>query len=263
MKENIYHYYENYSEDTRLIKDKTHQVEFDTTVNILDKMINASSSILDVGAGTGRYSFYLAEKGHQVYALEYTPHNLQIIESKLKGFTASENITAAQGDGRDLSRFEDNCFDAVLCMGPIYHLSNQTDRAKCVSECVRVLRPGGILAVAYINKFASFLYQFKTDKSLIQVEEGKRLLEEGCFYGDQRDNFYFTSPQDMESLVKGYPVEIVTNAGTDGIGYMLKDIVDHMNETEYQLWLQHHMMLCEQPSLLGYSLHGLLLCRKK
>ncbi|MGE5630200.1 MAG: class I SAM-dependent methyltransferase [Caulobacteraceae bacterium] len=75
----LFSHYENYSEDTRLAKDKTHKVEFITTIHVLDKFINSKSRILDVGAGTGRYSVYFAEKGHSVYALEYVPYNLSII----------------------------------------------------------------------------------------------------------------------------------------------------------------------------------------
>ncbi len=261
--EKLFNYYENYSEDTRLLKDNTHKIEFITTVHVLDGFICPNSKILDVGAGTGRYSFYFREKGHSVYALEYVPHNLRIIEDKLKAMKFTCNIEAAIGDGRDLSRFADDSFDVVLCMGPLYHLKTEEDKKTCINECLRVLKKGGILAVAYINKYASFIYKFKTDKDFMRDTASKNLINNGSFYGDERDDFYFTSPQEIVSLLTSDKVEILTNVATDGIGYMLKDNIEDLNDEEYQLWLNYHLNTCHEPSLLGYSLHALVVSRKK
>jgi SAM-dependent methyltransferase len=160
------------------------------------------------------------------------------------------------------SRFEDGSFDVVLCMGPIYHLNKVEDRRRCISECLRVLKKDGILALAYINKFASFLYQFKADKSFIKSEECKNVINQGQFYVDGSDNFHFTSPQEVESMLTGCNVEIVANVATDGIGHLFKETVDNFDETEYQHWMDHHLRTCTEPSILGYSLHALLIGRK-
>lgn len=258
----LFNYYQNYSEDSRLVKDNAHKVEFITTTHVLDKIINSNSKILDVGAGTGRYSIYFAEKGHSVYALEYVPHNLNIIRDKINNSDCDNNIEATIGDGRDLSRFEDRSFDVVLCMGPIYHLNTVEERRRCISECLRVLKKDGILALAYINKFASFLYQFKADKSFIKSEKCKNLINLGQFYVDGSDNFHFTSPQEVESMLSGFNIEIVANVATDGIGHLFKETVDNFDETEYQHWMDHHLRTCTEPSILGYSLHALLVGRK-
>jgi 2-polyprenyl-3-methyl-5-hydroxy-6-metoxy-1,4-benzoquinol methylase len=258
----LFNYYQNYSEDTRLVKDNAHKVEFITTTHVLDKIVNSNSKILDVGAGTGRYSFYFAQKGHSVYALEFVPHNLHIIRDKINILDCDSNIEAEIGDGRDLSRFEDGSFDVVLCMGPLYHLHSVEDRRCCISECLRVLKKDGILALAYINKFASFLYQFKADKSFIKSEECKNLINLGQFNVDGSNNFYFTSPQEVESMVLRYNIEIVANVATDGIGHLFKETVDNFNEKEYQLWMDHHLRTCTEPSILGYSLHALLIGQK-
>lgn len=255
-------HYENYSEDERLIKDKAHKIEFITTTHMLDKLIIPSSRILDVGAGTGRYSIYFGEKGHSVYALEYVPHNLAIIQNKLDGLNGNYNIEAALGDGRDLTRFEDESFDVVLCMGPLYHLFTDEDRKRCIAECVRVLKKNGILALAYLNKHASFLYQFNNNKDFIKDQAGRNLINIGHFYEDGRDNFYFTTPQEIEAIIPADKVELVTNVATDGIGFLLKDKIEDFDEAEYQLWIDYHLRTCEEPALLGYSLHALLICRR-
>lgn len=260
--EKLYTYYQNYSEDVRLVKDKSHHVEFLTTTCLLDRVVKPHSKVLDVGAGTGRYSFYLANRGHSVYALEFTPYNLSIIQECLVNSESKGNMEAALGDGRDLSRFEDKSFDVVLCMGPLYHLFDEADRKQCISECLRVLKKGGILAVAYINKYASYMYSFRSDKTFLTDEASKNLIQYGCYHRDGSDHFYFTSPQEIEAIMEAFAVERITNAATDGVGFMMKDIVDNLNDEEYEAWVQHHIATCEDMTLLGYSLHGLHISRK-
>lgn len=146
-------YYEGYDEDSRLIKDNSHRVEFITTTHILDEKIKAGSKILDVGAGTGRYSSYYFNRGNKITALDIVPKNVEIMEEKFKA-VKSEDLEIRLGDAKDLSLFESNTFDVVLCLGPMYHLLNYEDQIKCIDECLRVLKPDGILAVAYINRYA-------------------------------------------------------------------------------------------------------------
>lgn len=259
----LFNHYENYSEDIRLVKDNAHRIEFITTIYMLDKLINSSCKILDVGAGTGRYSIYFAEKGNYVHALEYVPYNLSILQDKLGRLDCSANIEVAIGDGRDLTRFADESFDVVLCMGPLYHLSTESDKRQCISECLRVLKKNGILALAYLNKYASFIYQFKNDKEFIKEQASKNIINIGHFYEDGSDIFYFTSPQEIESMLLEYEVEIISNIATDGIGHLLKDAIENLNEEEYQLWIDHHLETCAEPSILGYSLHALLICIRR
>lgn len=140
-------YYEGYDEDSRLIKDNSHKVEFITTTHVLDEKIKVGSKILDVGAGTGRYSFYYLNKGNKITALDIVQKNVEIIREKSKAIK-SENLEIDLGDVRDLSQFKSNTFDVVLCLGPMYHLSKEEDQIKCIDECLRVLKPDGILAIA-------------------------------------------------------------------------------------------------------------------
>ena len=110
-------YYNGYDEDTRLIKDKTHNVEFLVSKEYIDKYLKKGDKILEIGAGTGRYSLHYASQGYDVTSIEYVQHNLDILKGKIKdGLT----IRAEQGDAVDLSRFEDNTFDVTLVLSFIY-----------------------------------------------------------------------------------------------------------------------------------------------
>lgn len=254
-------YYTLYDEDIRLEKDNAHKTEFLTTTYFLNKVIKENSKILDAGAATGRYSFYYAERGNKVTAIDLCPTNIDILKRKWKLCTSKLNLTYSLGDGRDLSAYENNSFSTVLCMGPIYHLSNIEEKKKCISECLRVLAPGGILAIAYINKFAVCAAEIKKSKEVL-YKNLDNIIKTGMEFGDGRDIFYYTSSVEVETMMDDYPVEKIENIGTDGISYLISDKVNDFTQEEYNLWLKHHLKTCTEESILGYSLHGLYICRK-
>lgn len=127
-------YYNNYDEEGRLLR-RHGQVEYLTTMHYINEILKGDKSkrILEVGAGTGRYSVTLAKEGYEVDALELVEHNLDILKSKLDG---TEKICPVQGNALDLSRYGDEEFDLVLLLGPMYHLYTKEDRHKALEEAV-------------------------------------------------------------------------------------------------------------------------------
>ncbi len=116
----INNYYQDaYQEDSRLTKDKMHRIEFITTTHYIDRYLKKGDRILEVGAGTGAYSLYYANKGYQVDAVELVQTNLNVLKSKIND---NMNIKAIQGNALDLSMYEDDTFDVTLVLGPLYHL---------------------------------------------------------------------------------------------------------------------------------------------
>ena len=113
-------HYNNYDEEGRLLSQHG-QVEYLTTMKYIQEYLSKVSepTILEVGAGTGRYSVTLAKQGYPVSAVELVPHNLEILKSKLDG---SEPITAIQGNALDLSVFPNASFSLTMLLGPMYHL---------------------------------------------------------------------------------------------------------------------------------------------
>jgi len=255
-------YYALYDEDIRLEKDKAHKIEFITSTNFLNKVIKKNSCILDVGAATGKYSFYYAGKGNMVTAVDLSPKNIEVLKRKWELCNFKNNLNFSLGDARDLSDYESNSFDTVLCMGPIYHLADEEDKMKCIDECVRVLRPGGILAVAYINKFAVCVSEVKRNTEKLFGSNLNNIISKGIEFGDNRDVFYFTSPKEIAHLLNNFNIEKIENIATDGVGYLMSNIINNYTEEEFEQWVKHHLDTCREESILGYSLHGLFICRK-
>lgn len=261
IEEQIKKYYENYDEDKRLIKDKSHSIEFITTTSYLNKYILDKKKVLEVGAGTGRYSFYYLERGLDVTAFELSEKHIEIMKDKSNKIKASLNIQ--QGNALDLSRFENKVYDAVLCLGPMYHLTSENDRMGCISECLRVLKPGGIIAIAYISKFAHFVDMIRRNKEDINDNGLFETLETGVEYVDDKECFYFSSYDEIETLMKNNNLEKLVHIGTDGISDMLRSNVNDFSDDEFELWMKYHLSTCENTSLVGYSKHCLFVAKKK
>ena len=138
--ENLIKYYNKFNEDKRL-NTKHGNIEFITAIKYIEKYINKGDKILDVGAGTGKYSIYFNDKGYDVTAVELVKHNLRVLEKN------APDIKAYQGNALNL-KFEDNSFDIVLLFGPMYHLISFEDKLKAINEAKRVLKPNGKIFIS-------------------------------------------------------------------------------------------------------------------
>lgn len=256
--------YENYDEQSRLTTNKARRIEFLTTIRVLNEVIPDNAKLLDCAAGTGVYSFYYAERGCEVTALDITPKYVEYIKSKLSEINLKMN--ADINNAINLTRFEDETFDVVLCMGPIYHLIDEEDRDKCIAECKRVLKKGGLLAVAYISKFIVFPYISTSDRRFLNQELASKLLDSGVITHDDKNCFwtdnYFSTPEAIEELIKNHGIEIIDHLATDGITPFLRDKIDTLSDEEYAIWCDYHYRVCRERSLLGFSNHGLAIGRK-
>ena len=112
-------FYDDIDEDSRLGRSRHGQLEYATTMNYIHRYAKPGAKILEIGAGTGRYSISLAKEGYEVTAVELVESNLEVLR---KNSSDMENIVAYQGDALNLERFEDNQFDVTLLFGPLYHL---------------------------------------------------------------------------------------------------------------------------------------------
>ena len=136
MENYIKEYYNNYDEEGRLLK-KNRLPEYLTTMRYIEKYLTPNAKILEIGAGTGRYSIALADKGYAVDAVELVPHNISIMKKKVK---PNHRINIYEGNACNLSFLESNTYDIVLLLGPMYHLFTDEDKHKAISESIRVAK---------------------------------------------------------------------------------------------------------------------------
>jgi SAM-dependent methyltransferase len=175
-------------------------------------------------------------------------------------------MSAEVVDATDLSRYESESFEAVLCLGPMYHLKKPVDQKTCIEECLRVLKPNGILAVAYVNRYFLFPYLVSSNVQFLDRKWITRILEEGQISSNDNDCFwtdaYFHTPSEIEGLFLDYNVEKLENVATDGIGIIMKDQINKLTEEEFDTWVEYHLKTCNEQSILGMSNHGMYVCRK-
>ena len=199
--------YENYKEENRLTTNNARKIEFITTTRDLGEIIKTKSKILDCAAGTGIYSFWLANNGHNVTATDITPRHIEIINKTLAGKTY--DMDTAVLDATDMSCFADDSFDIVLNMGPFYHLITEEQREKCLKECLRVLKKGGFLVTAYIPRYYIFQYIATSDEKYLDAHLAKQLIETGVLRHDDEKCFWtdtYYSSKDEKDLL--YPVPV-------------------------------------------------------
>ena len=253
MIEQIRSYYENYDEEGRLFRDKAHLPEWLTTIRYFDRLFMPNSRILDACAGTGRYAFYLAEKGHNVTVCDLVEHYVDIVKSKAG---ADKLADIAVCNVLDLSRFEDNSYDVVLCMGAMYHLPTDDEKKQAIRECTRVCKLGGLVVLSYMNYFA--VVAAEVQKGLGNLEEVLAAFE------DNSDCLWkATTPAKVERYVEESGLEVMHNIGADGISFVLAEKVNAATDEAFDKWMEYIYKHCEEPSITGYSMHGLLIGRKK
>ncbi|MCV7417441.1 class I SAM-dependent methyltransferase [Mycolicibacterium litorale] len=120
------------------------------------------ADVLDIGGGEGVYALPLAAAGYHVRLVDPVPQHVDAARAAASGKPYASRISSHLGDARDLREVDTGSVDAVLLLGPLYHLVDRDDRARALEEAHRVLRPGGIVLVAAISRFASALEGLRT-----------------------------------------------------------------------------------------------------
>ena len=256
----IEEYYKTHNEDGRLMS-RHGQVEYLTTMKYIKDILSdiPDPQILEVGAGTGRYSVTLAKQGFNVTAIELLEHNLEVLKGKLDG---SEHITAIQGNAMDLSEFDDNAFDLTMVLGPMYHLYSKNDKLRALSEAVRVTKPGGYIPVAYcMNEPAVIQYVFGSN-NLHEVMDRNMLTEDWHCISTPEDLFEMVRTEEIADLNLHVPVKRIKLIATDGATSYMKNQIDAMDDETFNKWMEYHMAICERQDLIGASNHTLDILQK-
>ena len=257
MSKELEKYYNKFCEDKRLIR-KYGQVEYQTSMKYIHHYLAKLDhpKILDVGAGTGRYSVQLANEGYDVTAIELVKSNLGVLKAK------KSSVKAYQGTALDLSRFEDNSFDLTLVFGPMYHLYTLKDKVQALKEAHRVTKPNGYILVAYcMNEFSVITYAFKENHALECIQKGK-LDKNFHIHSVEEDLYDYVRIEDIDEINRHVNVKRVKIVASDGSANYLRETINQMDERTFEAFMEYHLSTCERMDLLGASGHTLDILQK-
>lgn len=250
--------YSEKSEDTRLTRSRHGQLEYLTTMHYVHKLVPPGSKVLEVGAGTGRYSVALAKGGYDVAAVELLENNLAVLGKNAGGLN---NLASYQGDAVDLSLFGDNSFDAVLVLGPMYHLFEEAEQHRALDEAIRVSKPGGFILAAFLSVHAIMYNNYLYGNFRAGMEENFDADFHVRHFAEQ----FFTGfdIEEFEELFSQKPVQKIALAGTDSVLELAENVTSfELSDEDFRLFFEYHLKTCEKRELLGNQSHLLYICRK-
>lgn len=253
-------YYSGYDEDSRL-RSRHGMVEYLTTMRYIEKYLRPGMRILEIGAGTGRYSHALAQQGYEVDAVELVQHNINIFREKTQ---PGEKVTIRQGNAKDLSMFADDTYDITLLLGPMYHLYTVDDQKQALAEAIRVTKKGGIICAAYCGNEATMV-QYCFGRGMLKEERYQKLVDPVTFkaQSDPAELFELYRKEDIDALMADFPVTRLHYVGTDMATNYMRHVIDEMDDEFFEVYLRYHFIICERSDLVGASHHILDVFRKE
>lgn len=254
VREYLAEYYASHDEHSCLAS-KSGNVEFFTTMTYIEKYLKQGMRIIEIGAGTGRYSHALARKGFQVDAVELMEHNIEIFkENTIK----NEPVTITQGNATNLSAFESDAYDVTLLLGPMYHLFTEEEKLKALSEAIRVTKKGGTVFAAYVMGDAAILSYGFIKGAIWELME-KHMIDPVTFdtFSEPWDIFEMYRKEDIDRLMSRFDVKRLHFITTDGQTRLIKETVDKMDDKTYEMYLKYHLAICERQDMTGCSNHTL------
>lgn len=258
--EALTNYYSGYDEDGRL-RSKHGMVEYLTTMNYVERYLRPGMRILEIGAGTGRYSHSLAQQGYMVDAVELVQHNIDIFREKTQ---PGERVTIRLGNAMDLSMFGDGTYDITLLLGPMYHLYTVEDQKKALAEAIRVTKSGSVIFAAYCGNDATMV-QYCFGRGMLREERYQKLVDPVTFKAssDPAELFQLYRKEDIDALMADFQITRLHYVGTDMATNYMRDAVDAMQDDFFDLYLRYHFSICERGDLVGASHHILDVFRKE
>lgn len=243
------------------------RLEFERSKSIITRnLFKPPAKILDLGGGTGHYSFWLANLGYEVHLVDAMENHVETAK-KVVQFCSLASITV--GDARN-TKFSDESFDVVLMLGPLYHLTDKRDRMKALAEAKRVLKPGGRLMAVCISKYASLIDGYHC--GFIDDEEFRTIVYQDLVDGQHRNpgnnpNYFTTAkfhePSEFQAEIESAGFFETKLHAVEGFAAQIPDLESRMNKSNLKAILFDLLTTIEsESSLLGTSPHIMAIAKK-
>jgi len=243
FKEKLSDYYNKFNEDKRLGR-RHGQVEFITSMKYIHEYLKPGYKIVDIGAGSGKYSIALKNEGYDVTAVELVRPNIGKIKAN------DPNLKVVEANATDLQMFKDNEFDIAIMFGPMYHLYSKQDKLKALQEAKRITSK--YIFVTYImNEYAIIEYAFK-DNNYTNI---KNKLDKDYHIDDPDGLFFHVRLEDIDELNELTNLKLIKRFASDGPSDYMRSYINKMDEQTFNGFIDYHLKTCERKELLGASSH--------
>jgi len=259
----------------RLFQDAYHRLEYIVHMHFLEKYLPEKGLILDAGGGPGRYTIELAKKGYQVVLLDLSPRCLEIAEREIKKARVEDKVKKiVEGSIVDLSKFRDEYFDAVLCLGALPHLIDKAGREKAARELVRVAKNKAPIFVSVINRYGVFRTVLQRFQHELTDPTHEETFSEGKHHAHYRHplepeggftDAYLFLPNELLELFEKNGVQTLEMATCEGLSSHMQEETNtiYNDPAKWNRWLEILLRTCTDPCILGLGEHLLYVGRKK
>jgi len=211
-------------------------VEYASTLILVDKSFPSTGRVIDIGGGPGRYSIELARRGYQATLFDLSEKLLARAREEFQraGLSPSGII---QGTATDLSQFGDSSFDAALMLGPLIHLTSREERIGALGELRRVLVPGGVGLVSYLNSWGLIKTGLTDFQSWYDDEDRIRALQHDQVFENSLSGFtdcYWTTPPDASAEIERARFTVLGYAGAESFLAGMAGILGQIKESNRQ-----------------------------
>lgn len=246
-----------------------HRTEFAVTLRVLkDYLPPAPAKIADIGGGPGRYSIALAQRGYQVTLIDLSKGCLEF--AKQKAHEADVELSSyVHGDATNLRSLGDESFDAVLLMGPLYHLPTNKERRQALQKTRQVLKRDGIVFAAFITRYAPVRWIAKNEPaSHDYLELAKQILSTGVQRPSReaqhfgRTSAYFAEPTEIKPLMESEGFETLDVIACEGVISMIEEKINELADEAFDIWVELNYRLGRDSSVHGGAEHLLYVGRK-
>ena len=245
-----------------------HQIERDVTWRYLEKYLPSGGRILDIGAATGAYAIPLAKRGYGVTAVDLSPELIDLCGKRVVEEGLGSMVTCLVADASDLGVVTDTDYDAVLLMGPLYHLVLEEDRITALRQAWKKLKPGGVIFSALISRYGIWGNVLRRMPDLLESQALVTLVfEKGrdveLPIWKQSFRGYFAMVDEVVPLHEQIGFKTLVLAGVEPVGTGADESYGSLEGQKRQLWLDLLFSISTEKSIIGVSEHLLYIGKKE
>jgi ubiquinone/menaquinone biosynthesis C-methylase UbiE len=260
--ERVRAYYESRGESEwhRLALPFDGAIEWELHRRTFERFLPPGARVLDLGGGPGRWTVWLAQRGHRVVLADLSPAMLEIARREIAAAGVSDRVDAiAEADARDLARWPRESFGAVVALGPFYHLVAAADRERAARECRRVLDPGGWLFATVMPRYGWLVQQL-----LVRGSEGIRraeaILDDGVCRGAAGSlaDAYLFRPEEVAPFFEAHGFRTEALLASQGFLALVQEQVAELQERDeaaHAALLDMAAATAADPSIHGVAGH--------